>query len=230
MPAAEDQIACDRNATRTEISPSLSAAIERLAIRGAGIRHRVIVDGDEHALLPAEAGKFASSVTKVRRASGAARRAARELLSELGHVDAALPRSATGAPVWPAGIVGSLAHDATVAIAAVARRDAIAALGIDIEPLEPLPFKIDDVATARERRSLPGGWYVGRLLFAAKEAVYKAVHPLDGRFLEHHDVEVDFASGHAVVRGGRTVDLRFVLADHIVTVAFLYAITMPGRR
>ena len=223
MPAAEDPIACHGNAMRTEISPSLSTAIKRLALRGAGIRHRVIADGDEHALLPAEAGKFASSVAKVRRASGAARRVARELLSEFGYVDAALPKSASGAPIWPVGVVGSLAHDATVAIAAVARRDAIAALGIDIEPLEPFPLEIDTVATARERRSLPGEPYAGRLLFAAKEAVYKAVHPLDGQRLEHHDVEVDLAAGHAIVRGGRTVDLRFALADHIVTLAFLRA-------
>ena len=62
MPALEDSIARHGNAMRTKISPSLSAAIERLALRGAGIRHRVIADGDEHALLPAEAGKFASSV------------------------------------------------------------------------------------------------------------------------------------------------------------------------
>jgi 4'-phosphopantetheinyl transferase EntD len=208
---------------RTEISPSLSTAIKRLAPQGAGIRHRVIENGDEHALLPAEAGNFASSVAKVRRESGAARRVARELLSELGHVNAALPKCASGAPIWPGGIVGSLAHDATVAIAAVARRDAIAALGIDIEPLEPFPLEIDTVATARERRSLPGEPYAGRLLFAAKEAVYKAVHPLDGQRLEHHDVEVDLAAGHAIVRGGRTVDLRFALADHIVTLAFLRA-------
>jgi len=208
---------------RTEISPSLSTAIKRLALQGAGIRHRVIENGDEHALLPVEAGNFASSVAKVRRASGAARRVARELLSELGHVNAALPKCASGAPIWPEGVVGSLAHDATVAIAAVARRDAIAALGIDIEPLEPFPLEIDTVATARERRSLPGEPYAGRLLFAAKEAVYKAVHPLDGQRLEHHDVEVDLAAGHAIVRGGRTVDLRFALADHIVTLAFLRA-------
>ena len=144
-------------------------------------------------------------------------------MSELGHVNAALPKCASGAPIWPGGVVGSLAHDATVAIAAVARRDAIAALGIDIEPLEPFPLEIDTVATARERRSLPGEPYAGRLLFAAKEAVYKAVHPLDGQRLEHHDVEVDLAAGHAIVRGGRTVDLRFALADHIVTLAFLRA-------
>src|SRR5262249_49749481 len=105
MPAAEDPIACHGNAMRTEISPSLSTAIKRLALRGAGIRHRVIADGDEHALLPAEAGKFASSVAKVRRASGAARRVARELLSEFGYVDAALPKSASGAPIWPVGVV-----------------------------------------------------------------------------------------------------------------------------
>ena len=63
--------------------------------------------------------------------------------------------------------------------------------------------------------------YRGRLLFVAKEAVYKAVYPLDQTFLEHHDVEVSLADRRARVRNGRVVELRFGLASHIVALAFL---------
>jgi 4'-phosphopantetheinyl transferase EntD len=119
--------------------------------------------------------------------------------------------------------VGSLAHDARFAIAAVGRRSDVAALGIDIEPTENLPFELDLIATPRERRRLDSDSCAGRLLFAAKEAVYKAVHPIDNRFLDHHDVEVDFESRKAVVRGGQIVDLRFSVARHLVVLAFLAA-------
>ena len=56
--------------------------------------------------------------------------------------------------------------------------------------------------------------YGGRLLFVAKEAVYKAVATLDQIFLDHQDVEVDLAKRQAVVRNGRTVDLHFCIVDY----------------
>jgi 4'-phosphopantetheinyl transferase EntD len=58
-------------------------------------------------------------------------------------------------------------------------------------------------------------------LFAVKEAVYKAVFPLDGTFLEHHDVEVDAAASRAVVRGGRMVSIRYSVTTSIVALAFV---------
>jgi 4'-phosphopantetheinyl transferase EntD len=172
--------------------------------------------------LPEETDAFASSVLKRRRASGAARIVARELLAQLGcSYMTALPKSASGAPIWPKGIVGSLAHDSRFAIAAVGRRHDVAALGIDIEPAESLPFDLDLIATPRERLKIGSYRYIGRLLFTAKEAVYKAVHPLDNIFLEHRDVEIDFDARKATVRGGRVLDLRFCISTSLVTIAFI---------
>jgi 4'-phosphopantetheinyl transferase EntD len=200
----------------------LQAALDALSVPGVLIGHRLIAPGDEHALLLEEAPAFASSVVKVRQASGAARIVARQLLERLGQAPVAVPRAPSRAPVWPAGVVGSLAHDATVAVAAVALRRDIAALGIDVEPAEALPVDIlDMVATARERQEIGDDLHQARLVFAIKEAVYKAVHPLDQTFLEHHDVEVSLANRKAVVRGGRTVEVRFCLAPRLVAVAFL---------
>jgi 4'-phosphopantetheinyl transferase EntD len=62
--------------------------------------------------------------------------------------------------------------------------------------------------------------FQGRLHFVVKEAVYKAVHPLDGIFLEHHDVELDFARRAATVRGGYMIDFRYFVSSHLVALAY----------
>jgi 4'-phosphopantetheinyl transferase EntD len=202
--------------------PSLQSAIDALSIPGIMVGHRLISLGDEQALLPEEAAAFAASIAKVRRASGAARIVAREMLAQLGHAGCALPKAPSGAPTWPAGVVGSLAHDARVAIAAVGRSRDVGAIGIDVEPAEPLPAEIlDMVATPRERLKITDDPCHGRLLFVAKEAVYKAVYPLDHMFLDHHDVEIDFAGRKATVCNGRVVELRFGISTHLVALAFL---------
>ena len=195
-----------------------------MTLPGILVGHRVIARGDEFALLPEEHAAFANSVTKVQRASGAARIVARELLRKMGWPPCAIPRSASGVPVWPEGIAGSLAHDAEIAIAAIALRRDVLSVGVDVEPAVPLdPDLIALVATAKERSAAHGVPCWGRLLFAIKEAVYKAVYPLDGVFLDHHDVEVDFASATASVRGQRVVPFRFCAASHLITLAFLTA-------
>jgi 4'-phosphopantetheinyl transferase EntD len=200
----------------------LEAAIRALAPAGVLIGCRRIAAGDEHALRPAEMPAFAGTVTSVRRASGAARIVARRLLAQLGHADWSLPKTASGAPDWPAGIVGSMSHDAHLAVAAIATRAAFCALGIDVEPAEALaPDLLDIVATPRERAAIHHDPCGGRLLFAAKEAVYKAVHPLDGTFLDHHDVEIDLLRRHATVRNRRRVELRFCTPGHLLVLAFL---------
>ena len=63
------------------------------------------------------------------------------------------------------------------------------------------------------------------MLFSVKEAIYKAVYPLDRMFLDHHDVEVSLSTGtgSAVVRNGRTVSFRYCIAAHIVVLAFIPA-------
>jgi 4'-phosphopantetheinyl transferase EntD len=202
--------------------PLLQTAIDAICAPGIMMSHRLISPGDENALLPEEMPALASSVEKVRRASGAARIVARQLLTRLGRSECALPRAPSGAPIWPAGVIGSLSHDARVAIAAVGLCREVGAIGIDVEPAECLPTELlEIVATRRERLDIAQDPYRGRLLFAAKEAVYKALHPLDQLFLEHHDVEIDLANRKALVCNGRIVELRFAVGAHLVVLAFL---------
>ena len=206
------------------LDSNLQTAIDALALPGIMIGHRVISTGDEHALMPEETLAFATSVVAVRRASGAARIVARELLARVGLAASALPKASSGAPIWPNGIVGSMSHDLRVAVAAVAMRRDFSALGIDIEPAEALPSELLDlVATPRERAKIDEDPYRGRLLFATKEAVYKAVYPLDQTFLDHHDVQVSLTNRQAVVRNRRVVEFRFCISRYLLVVAFLRA-------
>jgi 4'-phosphopantetheinyl transferase EntD len=204
------------------IDESLAAALQGLALPGVLIGHRVITPDDSHALTAEEAASLPSRLPEAQRASAAARIVARELLAQMGVAATPLPRAPSGAPIWPPGFVGSLAHDDCIAVAAVARRAATDALGIDVEPAGPLPTDLlDVVATARERLVLYRDPSRGRLLFAAKEAVYKAISPLDGVFLEYYDIEVDFAANRAKTRQGRTLILNKFCTAHVVVLARL---------
>jgi 4'-phosphopantetheinyl transferase EntD len=205
--------------------PALQSAIAALAVPGVLIGHRLISPGDEHALAPDEIRGISSSVVERRRASGAARIVARELLGRLGLGECRVPRASSGAPIWPAGVIGSLAHDRRAAVAAVGASREIGALGIDVEPAEALPDDLlDIVATPDERLKIGDDPFSGRLLFAAKEAVYKAVYPLDRTFLDHHDVQIDFSNLRGVVRNGRVVELRYCISTHLIVLAFLPAL------
>ncbi len=78
------------------------------------------------------------------------------------------------------------------------RSDVRVAIGVDVEPALPLPAEIiHDIACHPAERAFVDGDAVGaRLLFCAKEAVFKACFPVDERFLEHADVALLTASPH----------------------------------
>ena len=163
-----------------------------------------------------------------RRASGAARLAARQLLGEIGaDARAELPRSASGAPQWPANIVGSLAHDELFAIAAAAWRGGalgLQGIGVDIEPAEALPADLYDyVLSGSERSDCAGDPIKARLIFACKEACYKAIYPLDGARLDYHDIAIDLAAQTARLRDGRSLRLWLKADERLIAVAAIFA-------
>jgi len=199
------------------------AALAARANPGLSAGCRAIRAGDGEALSAAEAAPLEGAVGSVRNASGAARIVARRLLAGLGAPGPVeLPRLASGAPSWPPGFVGSLAHDEAVAVAAVARSGAVRGVGIDVEPALPLPAELVDlVATPAERGDLAADLVGARLLFCAKEAVYKATNPLDGLFLEHRDVEVRLGSGTASTLTGHSLRLFLSRSPRLLALAIL---------
>ena len=148
-------------------------------------------------LFPEEEQIIAHAVEARRREYAAVRSCARACLSRLGYPPVPILPGVGGAPMWPAGIRGSMTHCAGYAAAAVGLVTRIVAIGIDAEPDAPLPDGVLDlVATpveqARLARTEPEGPNWDRLLFSAKEAVYKAWFPLVGEWLDHQQAEIVF--------------------------------------
>jgi len=153
--------------------------------------------GDDGVLLPAEAAAVASAGTKRRREFAAVRACARRALTSAGLDPGPVPRGQTGAPVWPAGVVGSMTHCKGYRACAIGRAGAFAAIGIDAEPHEPLPASVlPMVASESERAALACLMAEGprvcwdKVLFSAKEAVFKAWSPVAMRWLGFTDAEL----------------------------------------
>ncbi len=176
---------------------------------------------DDRLLSPAESACIGRAVVARRRASGTARMLARSLLSPISKPHPDISWSSSGAPVWPAGIVGSLAHDELVAAAIVGSAAAFGGLGVDVEPAEPLDDElVSIVATPDEQRALGDNLLRGKVLFCVKEAVFKTVNPLDRRFLAFGDIIVDQVSGLARTSYGRVVRWRAVTQPRVLVVAW----------
>lgn len=89
------------------------------------------IDSVHIAALHADELALVGTARDVRRAEFAT---GRVLLRRLLNTTAPIGRTENGAPEWPAGVVGSLAHDRRQAVAAIGSADQYRAIGIDIEP------------------------------------------------------------------------------------------------
>ena len=206
--------------SKAVIDPLLAQALQTLRVSNVLLGHRVIMPGDEDALFPIERAGREQATLKVRRQSGAVRMVARKLLEELGLPDVELPRLSNGAPKWPDGIVGSLAHDKRVAVAAVMPSTGASCIGIDVEPAEPLPPQVmETISTPGEQRKYDPETLQGRVLFCAKEAVYKAFNSKTGQRLGFQDVDIDLDSGEAVLKDGQRISVTVITSPRIVALA-----------
>ncbi len=156
-------------------------------------------DGVEEDLFAEEEAMIARAVEKRRREFTSARSCAHRALERLGVAPAPILGGKRGEPIWPPGVIGSITHCDGYRGCAVARRTDLVAIGIDAEPHAPLPEGLlADVAQPEElgplaelARAEPGVHW-DRLLFSAKEAVYKAWYPLAERWLGFEDAVLSF--------------------------------------
>ena len=155
-------------------------------------------------LFPAEEAAMARAVPKRRSEFATGRACARAALAKLGLPPSPIVPGPRGAPQWPAGVAGSITHCAGYRAAAVAYLTDVAGIGLDAEPNAPLPDGVlDRIAVAQEQAWLPElaaaapGVSWDRLLFCAKESVYKAWFPLTRRWLgfEQAVITVDLRAG-----------------------------------
>ncbi|MFJ6105970.1 4'-phosphopantetheinyl transferase [Streptomyces sp. NPDC092359] len=151
-----------------------------------------------HGLFPEEERVVAGAVEGRRREFASVRICARRALGGLGLVPGPLLPGAGGAPRWPRGVVGSMTHCRGYRAAAVALSTDLLAIGCDAEPNAPLPSPgtLDLISLPQERvwlrefaaRRPSVAW--DRLLFSAKESVYKTWFPLTGRPLDFDEAVI----------------------------------------
>ena len=195
----------------------------------------------DDALLPEEAKLVAGAERSRCFAFASGRHAAHVALRELGFPRLAVPRRGR-MPVWPEGLVGSITHSRSLAVAVVGRRCHHIGIGVDIEPQDRVTSRVGErVLTAGERNELrEAAWRTG--LFSAKESVFKAVNPIVGEYLAFRDVEITYAGdgedcflanttrrcqSTETVAAGKGYWLRY--GGHWLTL-FLVTASAPSRR
>lgn len=202
--------------------------------------HRVVFEVGDPArpageLHPAERPVVAGAVDKRRLEFTAGRVCARRALRRLGLPEVAIPRGAEREPVWPPGVVGSITHTAGFCAAALARDADVASVGLDAEPAAPLSESLYRRVCRPEELSFLEGiegearGVLARVVFSAKETLYKAQFPLTRSFLGFLEarVRIDRVGGAFeadVLRPlpaleGRALVGRFVERDGLIVTA-----------
>jgi 4'-phosphopantetheinyl transferase EntD len=203
-------------------------------------------DVSEAVLFSEEQVLIERAVEKRRREFATARDCARRALLGLGLAPLPILSGSRGEPCWPAGIVGSITHCRGYRACAVARAKELAGLGIDAEPNEALPdgvlatvARAEELPQLRALERIAPEIHWDRLLFSAKECIYKVWFPLTGQALGFEDaaLRVDPVRGAFSVRllvsesGLANVDAnglsgRWLVRDGLVLTAIALAPTV----
>jgi 4'-phosphopantetheinyl transferase EntD len=146
----------------------LSVALQGLLPAGAAVAAT-----DPQADHPVFPGEEIAAVPHRQREFAAGRAALRDAMATLGLPATAIPKNPDRSPALPPGLAASITHTETACLAAA--MVGAKGLGIDLEPDAPLPPDlIDTVLTPAE-----GAYrHDARLIFSAKEALYKAQYPV----------------------------------------------------
>jgi 4'-phosphopantetheinyl transferase EntD len=166
---------------------------------GARCHEKVGVLGGS--LLPSEAQLLGPrTVTKRREEFTAGRSCARAALAMLGLPRMAILRGKQNEPLWPEGVVGSITHCKGYCAAVVASLYSCSGIGIDAEPNESLPHGV--LSLIGRQKELD--WVLNatqddicwdRLLFCIKESLYKVWYPLERRWLDFDQAEIEIDAG-----------------------------------
>ncbi len=126
-----------------------------------------------------------------------------EAMRSLGVLAAPVRRRPNGAPVWPAGIRGSITHTIGFVSAAVVGAANAGAIGIDSEEILAAerarrvasvfatPAEVDAACSAGLDKQA-----AITLVFSAKEAIFKALNASVHRVFDFHDVQITEVNGH----------------------------------
>jgi 4'-phosphopantetheinyl transferase EntD len=184
---------------------------------GTAIAVETFADAEESTLFPEERQIVAKAVERRRREFATGRDCARRALERLGVPPGPIPAGEGGEPIWPAGVVGSITHCRGYRACAVARATDLETIGVDAEPHAPLPDGLvgyiagpEEIGRLGELAQEEPSICWDKLLFSAKEAVYKAWFPLAERRLGIEDTLI------AIDPRQRTFSARLLVPGPVV--------------
>lgn len=147
---------------------------------------------------PAMAPRLAHTPIARRAAFLAGRYCAMKAFAGAGIPWRGLPANADRTPAWPTGVIGSISHSDSAAVAAVSRDSDVIGLGVDVESI--IVDSVRDeigylVVSGQQEQALLDDCGSDRaaaftLFFSAKEAFFKAVYAQVGRHFDFHAVAV----------------------------------------
>jgi 4'-phosphopantetheinyl transferase EntD len=178
-------------------------------------------------LLPSEVIALGCSASSRREEFASGRTCARYALEILGLPAQPILRGTTREPIWPVGVVGSITHCPGYCAAAVAKSGRIVSLGIDAEPNQALPDGLineiareEEISFAKSFGRTNMNW--DRLLFSAKESIYKAWFPIMRSWL-------DFKEARVVIEPDQGIFFVEIIPTHPVNMHLIEGVRFHGR-
>ena len=121
-----------------------------------------------------------------------------EVLSKLGTIGQPVLRDPqTREPLWPEGISGAITHSGKWAAAAAGKTSDVSGIGIDLEDLErQVDSRISRHVCIPEEQKWLQEWGEDfleqnlKIIFSAKESIYKAFFPYTRTYLHFHDARI----------------------------------------
>jgi 4'-phosphopantetheinyl transferase EntD len=148
-------------------------------------------------LYPEEHAGIVRAVQSRRSEYSTGRWLARQGLAALGVPAQAIPSGSAREPIWPAGIVGSLTHSSSVCAVVLGLAADYRGVGLDLELAEPPQTELADIILSSTEAREHCSPQALRLVFSAKESVYKCIYPICRTFLDFRDVDVRIDHAHS---------------------------------
>jgi 4'-phosphopantetheinyl transferase EntD len=184
-------LACDERYYRIMTNLPLSLVLKVCSISAA---QGSLVGGEFQLLKGANATRQGELI--------AGRTLARRAMAEMGLPNEMVGQMPDGSPAWPPSLCGSIAHSHRHVAVAIAPVSDVRGIGIDIEDGRDLGAAVTGVASAAEIEGAIVHPFAGdregaaRLIFSAKEALYKCQAPLTGNAgLDFLEVRLDLQPG-----------------------------------
>jgi 4'-phosphopantetheinyl transferase EntD len=205
-----------------------------------GVMTRTLIVADYcHQLTQAEIGHISNASERRKIEFSTSRTAIRDLIKKQCEAWEGVIPDSQHMPVWPTGWTGSISHTREICAVAVARKQHIRSIGIDIESRNRLKRSLwRKIATVDELQQIEA--YATNapcsiddlmtLVFSIKEAIYKYQFPATSQWLGFLDVRLSFETDgfvRASLVSNRSTDMirgadiaYQITSDHVISAVY----------